>query len=466
MTMRAAVYLRQSMDREGDGLAVERQREDCLRICRERGWEPTQYVDNDTSASKGRRPSYERMLADIRSGRIDAVVVWDLDRLHRQPKELEQFIELADEKRLALATVGGDADLSTDNGRLFARIKGAVARAEVERKSARQKRAFLQMAQSGKGWGPRAFGYNGDHDKPKIILKEAEALRRGYKMLLSGETLYSVAKHWNDAGLKTPRGNLFNGTTVRRILQNPRYAAVRTYHDEVVGEGKWPAIIDETTWQAVNALLSDPSRHQPRQVRKYVLGGLLTCSECGHKMSVGVQHRKEGNVPIYRCKHVSCGKVTRRVERMDEWVREIVLRRMSSRHWVPGNQDNRERALQLREELDTIKQRMDSLAIDFADGELTASQMRIANERMQAKLDDVEDKLRRTNVRPIPDGILTAKDRGKFYDDQMSLDAKRALIEALCNSIVVHPLNLKGRSASQAPLGHNIDVHWHKPSNG
>lgn len=463
--MRAAVYLRQSMDRDGDGLAVDRQREDCLKICEDRGWEPTQYIDNDTSASKGRRPSYERMLADIRSGHIDAVVAWDLDRLHRQPKELEQFIELADEKQLSLATVGGDADLSTDNGRLFARIKGAVAKAEVERKSARQKRAFLQMAQSGKGWGPRAFGYNGDHEKAKIVPKEADALRSGYKMLMSGETLYSIAKSWNDAGLMTPRGNLFTGTTVRRILQNPRYTAIRTYRNETVGDGDWPAIVDETTWEAAHSILSDPSRHQPRQVRRYLLGGLLTCSECGNKMAVGVQHRKNGNVPIYRCKHVSCGRVTRRVERMDEWVKELVLRRMSSRHWVPGNQDNRELALQLREELDAIKHRMDSLAVDFAEGELTSSQLRIANERLQVKLDEVENKLRRTNVKPLPDGILTANDRGRFYDE-MSLDARRALIEALCDSIVVHPIGLKGMQATHAPLGHNIDVHWHKPSNG
>lgn len=58
------------------------------------------------------------MLADIRAGLVDAVVVWDLDRLHRRPIELEEFINLADEKHLALATVTGECDLSTHNGRL------------------------------------------------------------------------------------------------------------------------------------------------------------------------------------------------------------------------------------------------------------------------------------------------------------------------------------------------------------
>ena len=83
--MKAAVYLRQSVDKLGDELAITRQREDCLKLCDQRGWTPVEYVDNDKSASAGRRPAYERMLSDIRAGSVDAVVTWDLDRLHRRP---------------------------------------------------------------------------------------------------------------------------------------------------------------------------------------------------------------------------------------------------------------------------------------------------------------------------------------------------------------------------------------------
>jgi DNA invertase Pin-like site-specific DNA recombinase len=77
-------------------LAVARQREDCLRLCAERGWTPVEYVDNDTSATKGVRPQYRKMLTAITAGEIDAVVVWHLDRLHRQSIELEEFIEITE----------------------------------------------------------------------------------------------------------------------------------------------------------------------------------------------------------------------------------------------------------------------------------------------------------------------------------------------------------------------------------
>ena len=116
------------------------------------------------------------------------MVAWDLDRLYRQPRELEDLIDLADQKHLALATVGGDADLCTDNGRLFARIKGAVARSEVERKSARQKRANKQRAEAGRpSRSTVPFGYR-KGDDGALVLEPAEAMmvRDAYSAILAG----------------------------------------------------------------------------------------------------------------------------------------------------------------------------------------------------------------------------------------------------------------------------------------
>jgi DNA invertase Pin-like site-specific DNA recombinase len=102
------IYLRQSYAPNGDILAVSRQRTDVRKLCGERGWTDTvEYVDNDFSATSGkRRPAYQDMLADIRDGTITAVAVWDLDRLYRQPRALEDFIDLADEQHLVLAGLG------------------------------------------------------------------------------------------------------------------------------------------------------------------------------------------------------------------------------------------------------------------------------------------------------------------------------------------------------------------------
>ena len=79
------MYARISSDRDGDLLGVRRQVDDCERLIARKGWEVAErYVDDDVSAYNGRvRPAYRRMLDDLRGGFLDAVVVWDSDRLHR-----------------------------------------------------------------------------------------------------------------------------------------------------------------------------------------------------------------------------------------------------------------------------------------------------------------------------------------------------------------------------------------------
>ena len=87
---RAAVYVRISRDKEGAGLGVERQEADCRALAEQLGWTIVAvHTDNDLSAYSGKpRPGYAALLADLRAGTADAVVVWHTDRLHRRPVEL------------------------------------------------------------------------------------------------------------------------------------------------------------------------------------------------------------------------------------------------------------------------------------------------------------------------------------------------------------------------------------------
>ena len=121
-TTRAAIYVRISEDRDDQQLGVERQRQDCLKLCADRGWDAIEpvYEDNDISASKGKlRASYQRLLADIRAGRVDAVVAFDQDRTTRTPMEFEQFaLDVWQAGIPVLSTVvSGDIPLGPEIGR-------------------------------------------------------------------------------------------------------------------------------------------------------------------------------------------------------------------------------------------------------------------------------------------------------------------------------------------------------------
>jgi site-specific DNA recombinase len=68
------------------------------------------YVDNDVPAYSGkRRPAWDELLADVAAGLVSAVVCWHVDRLTRSPRELEEVIDLDDQRGIVLATVSGAA---------------------------------------------------------------------------------------------------------------------------------------------------------------------------------------------------------------------------------------------------------------------------------------------------------------------------------------------------------------------
>src|SRR5680860_1072592 len=115
----AAVYARISSDVSGEKLGVTRQLEDFRNLAKDRGWViGEEYVDNDVSAYSGKpRPAYARMIADLQAGTRDAVIVYNLDRLHRRPIELENFVALCERAGVAnVATVTADIDLGNDDG--------------------------------------------------------------------------------------------------------------------------------------------------------------------------------------------------------------------------------------------------------------------------------------------------------------------------------------------------------------
>lgn len=451
--MKTAIYLRVSIDRTGEGLAVGRQREDCQRLCAERGWVDTvEYCDNDTSASKGVRREYERMLEDIRNGTIKAIVVWDLDRLHRRPIEAERFMELADEQGIALATVTGDVDLSTDNGRLFARIKGAVARAEVERKSARQKRALLQRAQAGKGWGTRAFGYAQDDG---LEPREAAAVKEAFTTIIQGGSLGSIATRWNEAGLFTAKtGGKWTGSTVRRVLLNPRYAGIRAYDGKQYA-AQWPAIVTQDVWKTVEGILTNPSRRVDNsRVRRHLMTALARCGVCGANVGVGTSGEKNRIRKVYTCKAEGCRKIQRDLDKVNKFIEGVVVSRLSGddAEKLYYNQDCVDMD-SLRLEAEALSRRKRTLAIQVAKGSMDDTDIEEPLTIINTRLNEIESVMLDANAASVFEGVVGTADVQAAWD-ALELDRKRTIIDHL----MVVTINPAPRGRAFRP--ECIDVAW------
>jgi len=454
--MRAALYLRQSLDRDGEGLAVARQRQDCRRLAEKRGWTIVgEFVDNDVSASSGRqRPEYARMLAAIEADQIDAVIVWAADRLHRRPVELEHFIDVADKHGTALATVSGDIDLASPSGRLVARLLGAVARGEMETKSNRQRRANLQRAERGSPrFTRRPFGYA--QDGTTIIEVEARNLRHVCRQLLAGATLMELCADLNRRGIQTSLGNAWHVTSLRHLLLNPRHAGLNAYRGEVIGPGDWPAILDESTHRAVVALLTNPARRTASTtVGKYLLSGLVRCGRCGAAMFASPMGQRGGYWMVYRCRSAH---LARRLDLVDEVVTGVVLARLARPDAVELLVDSHiEDADELLGEATAIRAQINDSASLFAEGALTATQFRKVSERLRERLATVEARQSASAPGHVLSDLIGATDPAAVWVG-LSLGRRRAVIDLLLEA-TIRPA---GKGARFAP--DQVQIEWRSP---
>jgi site-specific DNA recombinase len=232
----AAIYARISADVEGKSLGVQRQLEDCRKLAADRGWPVgAEYVDNDVSAFSGKpRRQYARMLAELESGDRDAVIVYNLDRLHRRPAELEKFVAVCERVGVSqVATVTADIDLGNDDGLFMARIFAAFAAKESGRKSARIRRKLLQNAEAGLPHGSvRPFGYEDD----KITLRESEraVVREMVDRYLAGQSIKSVTVWLSDSGVAPAVATSWQTSAVRQILCSGRIAGLREHRGQVL----------------------------------------------------------------------------------------------------------------------------------------------------------------------------------------------------------------------------------------
>lgn len=407
------LYLRISQDRTGDAAGVERQERDCRLLARAKNWDvQTVLTDNDISATSGkRRPGFEELVRQVQAGEAHRVVVWHLDRLVRRMADLTRLIDAGSAQRLNIASVHGvSLDLGDPTGIAVAQILTAIAQMETSHKAVRQKAASQQAADRGAPPSRRAFGYapNG----LEIVPDEAEAVRDAYGQLLAGASLISITKMLNDRGHKSTRGGTWQRTMTRAMLLNARNAGLRSYRGEVVSTGQWPAIVAEETWRAAVDIVNDPGRKSNRNgtARRWLGGGYYLCGRCGSDVRSGY---RENQTRVYICrasKHLS-----RVADAVDQWVEMVIaeyLRRPDNLARITADAPDIE---PLRADVAALRHRLDQVAGDYADGQIDARQLRLATERLNARLSNAEAKLatagRSTRLGPI----LAAADPGEAW---------------------------------------------------
>lgn len=483
---RAAIYLRISQDREMDGLAIDRQREQCEALAQFRRWDVVEtYTDQSKSATDRtkNRPAYDRMVSDYQAGAFNAIICYDLDRLTRQPRQLEDWIDAAELRGLALVTANGDADLSTDGGRMYARIKAAVARAEMERKGARQSAAQHQRAKQGrapKGMRPLGYAVGGD-----VVSEEAETVRAIYALFTRAEkpeSLRSLARALSGAeaveGI-TPRpkhSHVVSGeraaareaeglaprpiapdgpwspSTVLGILRNPRYAGMSTYTPKVAqadggrrrtwkaqilrddaGEpirGQWDAVVDDETWWKTQEILDSTDRVSNTSgstKRKRLGSGLYRCGSCGDRV--------RGATRGYRC----AGHVMRTGPVVDEFVTAVIAKRLSgkdTKRKIPTAEDSPQNK-SIEAAISDQRARIMRAQADYDAEIIEGRDLKRVRDAAEARIQELEVQRLSLGRAGALSPILGVTDPAAAFREA-SLDLRRQTIDALA-TVTLHP---------------------------
>lgn len=437
--MRAAIYARISQDREGAGLGVARQEADCRALADSLNADVTDvYVDNDVSAFDRRkvRPSYLRLLDDVREGRVDVVLAWHTDRLHRSPRELEDWIDACEQGGATVHTVkAGPLDLATPSGRMVARQLGTVARYESEQKRDRNLRKAQELAEAGKigNGGPRPFGYQ--PDRMRLDPYEAGILRECYSAVLSGRAIYTIVADLHARGIKTTTGGAWSAQGLRFALLRARNIGWREHHGKLVAPAVWEPLIDRQTWEQTRAVLTDPGRCNVGQIvgRRYLLTGFLACGLCGQPL----RSARGVDIPRFACRKApgspACGSITVRYEPLEDHMVALVLARLERDSDLQPDDDDP--AEELRQRIAVIEGRIEAMADAFADDGGDLLEFRRLGQRYREQIADLRRQITRAGERRRMSDPVEIRVAWPTYD----LAQRRAVVAELIERVDVAP---------------------------
>lgn len=297
---KAALLVRISDDRAGDSAGVGRQEADARALAERLGWDVGEvFVENDTSAFKRRmvtlpdgstamrvpRPEFRRLLAALSLGQYDALIAYHLDRVARDPRDLEDLIDVVERAGIPVETVTGSLRMASDADITMARVGVAIANQSSRDASRRIRRKHEELAVQGSyaGGGARRYGY--EVDGMTVRRKEAAVLRWAAIRVLDGATVSSIVRDLDARGVRPVKAARWSTKTLHDQLLSPRIAGLRVHRGDVVGKAAWPAILHRETWDAVVATLHGRASGKSRPNLKRWLNGLLFCGLCGHPLS-------------------------------------------------------------------------------------------------------------------------------------------------------------------------------------
>ena len=300
---KVAIYIRVSTQEQAEeGYSIAAQTERLTAYCKAKDWTVAGiYTDGGFSGSNMERPELQRLFADIKTGLIDCVLVYKLDRLSRSQKDTLTIIEdILLKNNVSFVSMSENFDTSSPLGRAMIGILSVFAQLEREQIKERTALGRAERAKNGlwHGGGWRPYGYDYKDGRLYVNEYEAQIIKIVYDMFLNHIAITSIVNY-----IRPRYYDKFNQTLCRSILSTILYAGKIVWHGEVF-DGQHEAIITEEQYNQAAVWMKSRARiaaSKPNPFKSTSLfGSLLRCGNCGAGYFVKGNYSGRGVNRAYR----------------------------------------------------------------------------------------------------------------------------------------------------------------------
>ncbi len=455
--MRAAIYCRVStLEQATEGYSIGVQKEKLAKYAELQSYEIEDiYSDEGFSGKNLHRPAMERLISDVKSGRIDIVLIYKLDRLSRHVKDVLELVELFDKFSVTLYSLTENLDLSSPFGRAALKMSATFSELERETIVERMQMGKAARARSGKytcpGKSPFGYRLNKETDRMEIVPEEAEAVRDMYDKYIAGYTfrkLYAYCKE------KYPDIRFFsNSMCCKPVIERPMYAGYFYHGEELIKATNYDPIISYETYLQAQEVVKRNTTKREHDNTPYLLTGLVFCAKCGraycgkrrtHKVNGKIKYTYTSYGCVARLKYKSdehgikpCENEIYPTEELDKIVENMVQNIQFIEFTAPQASTGLIDKLLLENgELKKQKERLLDLYLSEAiDKDTYTSRFDDINKQIQKNLSVIDSEKQTLSKSPTV-SIEYLKQRQKDFPNSTKKE-KRRLIQQIVKQIIV-----------------------------
>ena len=317
--MRCGIYVRVSTDDQRDnGYSIDSQLRMIKEYCEKNDYNIVDvYNDAGHSGKDLMRPEMQRLLADIKSKKIDKLIAIKVDRLTRNNYDGFWLLNYCEEHDVKIELILEPYDVSTANGEMIFGMNLVFGQRERKEIGARTKRAMEEMALEKIHPSKAPYGYIRNKETGHLEIEpiEAQVVKEIFELCKQGKSTRNIATIMKDNNAYLKQGK-WASDRIYKILTNAIYIGTFEYgkykrkHQDVLRvENYCEPIIDETTWNATRNVLVK-NKHSNYGEYIHLFSGLVKCPICGNIMSSSESFKyPNGKLKVYyhlRCKNHNC----------------------------------------------------------------------------------------------------------------------------------------------------------------